>query len=115
MQLNLQLNLQHDLKHDLQLYMQLKKNTRIGGGFALLPQVSTQPIKKKAWQKRRVASLPLQKAAGPQRSGFLMAGGGMAVSLELRSHTSRPASDAKARAPLGKVPAWAVPVSAAPA
>ena len=33
-----------------------------------------------------------------------MTGGGMALSLELRSHTSRPAFDAKARAPLGKVP-----------
>ena len=39
----------------------------------------------------------------------------MAVSLELDSHTSRPASDAEARPPLGKAPAWAVPVSAAPA
>ena len=36
-------------------------------------------------------------------------------SLELEGHTSRPASDAEARAPLGKVPACAIPVSAAPA
>ena len=38
----------------------------------------------------------------------------MAVSLELESQRSRPASVAEARAPLGKVPAWGVPVSAAP-
>ena len=37
------------------------------------------------------------------------------MSLELRSHASRPASDAEARDPLAMAPAWAVAVSAAPA
>ena len=58
--------------------------------------------------------MPIQKAVGPPRGGFLRTGRGMAVSLELESKPSRPTSDAEARAPLGKAPAWGVPVRAAP-
>ena len=94
-----------------------KKPTGIGGGIALLPQVSTQPIKKQDSEKYTHGRqlLPIQEVAGLQWGGFSKTGRRMAVSLGLRGHTSRPASDTEERAPLVMAPAWAFAVSAAPA